>query len=59
MADKNGLRLAEVFYREMFAEDGGASEKHTRAAHALWKTVQMMRKKISMARWANFVHIGA
>lgn len=32
MMDKDVPRLAEVFYREMLVKDGGAGEKHMRAA---------------------------
>ena len=60
MEDKDGPRVAQVFYEEILKEEGDPTQRHKRAAEALWKVTRMMKEKgISMARWVNYVHIGA
>ncbi|KAF7974794.1 hypothetical protein HWV62_11287 [Athelia sp. TMB] len=65
MADVDGPRMAQVFYRHMFKGDDPR-----RSAEALHKAVTAMRKKTGpwkktadegelLQRWANYVHIGA
>ncbi|KAF7980738.1 hypothetical protein HWV62_36757 [Athelia sp. TMB] len=65
MADGDGPRVAQVFYRHMFKENDPR-----KSAEALQKVVQLMRKKAGpwknakdegevLQRWANYVHIGA
>ncbi|KAF7976821.1 hypothetical protein HWV62_5500 [Athelia sp. TMB] len=65
MADADGPRVAQVFYRHMFQEDDSR-----RSAEALQKVVGLMRKNAGpwknardegelLQRWANYVHIGA
>ena len=58
MRDDDGLDVAANFYRDML--EGDNEERHKRAAHTLWKVTRAMRKKkVSLERWVNFVHIGA
>ncbi|KZP06031.1 hypothetical protein FIBSPDRAFT_842501 [Athelia psychrophila] len=67
MADQDGPRVAQVFYRHMFKEND--SQK---SAEALQKVVSTMRRKVGpwataeaqnegafLPRWANYIHIGA
>ncbi|KAF7979138.1 hypothetical protein HWV62_43373 [Athelia sp. TMB] len=65
MADVDGPRMAQVFYRHMFKGDDPR-----RSAEALHKAVTAMSKKTGpwkktadegelLQRWANYVHIGA
>ena len=59
MEDEDGPKIAKHFYEEMLKGDIDASERHKRAAHALRRvTRKMKRMGWSMARWANYVHIG-
>ncbi|KAF7979184.1 hypothetical protein HWV62_43465 [Athelia sp. TMB] len=64
MADSDGPRVAQVFYRHMFKENDSR-----KSAEALHKVVMTMRKKTGpwakakdegeiLQRWANYVHIG-
>ena len=58
--DEDRPRVAYHFYREMMEGDEDVGQRHTRAARALWKVTRRMKEKqISMARWINFIHIGA
>ncbi|EKM48627.1 uncharacterized protein PHACADRAFT_266244 [Phanerochaete carnosa HHB-10118-sp] len=66
MSDEDGPTFASFFYRAMFAEQGEGSLAHSseigfkRAARALcFATKELRRKKVSLERWVNFVHIGA
>ncbi|KAF7980731.1 hypothetical protein HWV62_36743 [Athelia sp. TMB] len=65
MADVDGPRVAQVFYRHMFKENDSR-----KSAEALAKVVTHMRKKTGpwanandegefLQRWANYIHIGA
>ncbi|KZP05691.1 hypothetical protein FIBSPDRAFT_805577 [Athelia psychrophila] len=65
MADEDGPRVAEVFYKHMFKENDSR-----KSAEALDKVVTTMRKKTGLwknsmgegemlPRWANYIHIGA
>ncbi|KAF7972472.1 hypothetical protein HWV62_17892 [Athelia sp. TMB] len=65
MADGDGPRVAQVFYRHMFKENDSR-----RSAEALHRVVMCMRKKSGpwaktndegelLQRWANYIHIGA
>ncbi|KAF7983214.1 hypothetical protein HWV62_23492 [Athelia sp. TMB] len=65
MADGDGPRVAQVFYRHMLKENDSR-----RSAEALQKVVMAMRKKTgpwakandegeALQRWANYIHIGA
>ncbi|KAF7979121.1 hypothetical protein HWV62_43339 [Athelia sp. TMB] len=65
MADEDGPRVAQVFYRHMFKENGPR-----KSAEALHKVVMTMRKQAGpwakakdegelLQRWANYIHIGA
>ncbi|KZP31604.1 TPR-like protein [Athelia psychrophila] len=67
MADQDGPRVAQVFYRHMFKEND--SRKSAEALHKV--VLDMMRKSGPWAkaeaidegeflpRWANYIHIGA
>ena len=60
MDDEDGPKMAEHFYEEMLRGDEDVAERHKRAAFALRRvTWKMKRMGYSMARWVNFVHIGA
>ncbi|KAF7980733.1 hypothetical protein HWV62_36747 [Athelia sp. TMB] len=65
MADEDGPRVAQVFYRHMFQENDPR-----RSAEALHKVVSLIKKNAGpwknardegelLQRWANYVHIGA
>ncbi|KAF7966760.1 hypothetical protein HWV62_37203 [Athelia sp. TMB] len=65
MADEDGPKVAQVFYRHMFKENDPR-----KSADALQKVVTAMRKKVGpwksavdegelLQRWANYIHIGA
>ncbi|KZP33696.1 hypothetical protein FIBSPDRAFT_773488 [Athelia psychrophila] len=67
MADEDGPRVAQVFYRYMFQENDSR-----KSAEALQKVVSAIRRKVgpwgkaeannegeSLSRWANYIHIGA
>ncbi|KAF7983725.1 hypothetical protein HWV62_19677 [Athelia sp. TMB] len=65
MADEDGPRVAQVFYRHMFKENNSR-----KSAEALHKVVTAMRRKTGpwakakdegedLQRWANYIHIGA
>ena len=65
MADEDGPRVAQVFYRYMFKENDSR-----KSAEALHKVVTTMRRQIGpwakakgegelLQRWANYIHIGA
>ncbi|KAF7976366.1 hypothetical protein HWV62_6925 [Athelia sp. TMB] len=65
MADEDGPRVAQVFYRHMFKENSSR-----KSAEALHKVVTAMRRKTGpwakakdegedLQRWANYIHIGA
>ena len=60
MEDEDGPKIAEHFYRMMLEGDEDAGQRHKRAARTLWRVTRKMKsEKFSMARWANYVHIGA
>ena len=60
MEDEDGPKVAEHFYEEMLRGDEDAGQRHARAARALWRVTRKMKSMgYSMARWVNFVHIGA
>ncbi|EKM60625.1 uncharacterized protein PHACADRAFT_189751 [Phanerochaete carnosa HHB-10118-sp] len=66
MRDEDGPTLAEYFYRALFEERGDEDIPHAsevgfkKAARALCSaTKEMRRRKVSLERWVNFVHIGA
>ncbi|KAF7974779.1 hypothetical protein HWV62_11257 [Athelia sp. TMB] len=65
MADEDGPRVAQVFYRHMFKENDSR-----KSAEALHKVVLAMRRRTGpwaktqgegelLQRWANYIHIGA
>ncbi|KAF7976369.1 hypothetical protein HWV62_6931 [Athelia sp. TMB] len=65
MADGDGPRVAQVFYRHMFKENDSR-----KSAEALHQVVKLMRRKAGpwakakdegedLQRWANYIHIGA
>ncbi|KAI0285692.1 CHAT domain-containing protein [Russula brevipes] len=61
LGDDGGEDLSLGFYREMLS--GGAEDDtpvSERSAKALWYTVQRLReKRVTLQRWANWVHYGA
>ncbi len=62
--DHDGPRVAEEFYKYMFAEPKDGEEVgYKRSAFALRKVVRRMRRDREYSqtpeRWVNFVHIGA
>ena len=61
MADIDGPVLAKHFYKAMFSRKNKGVPYYERSAEALRNAVQKLRrkKKISLERWANFVHYGA
>jgi hypothetical protein len=57
MSDKDGPIVAGHFYQELFKDNPIDS---TQAASALHKAVTRLRaQRVSLARWATFIHIGA
>ncbi|KAG8905989.1 hypothetical protein FRB99_007846 [Tulasnella sp. 403] len=61
MADEDGPRLSDEFYRQMWlrAKPLGQRPNCTWAAEALRSAVkEMRRKKVPLHRWINFVHWG-
>jgi CHAT domain-containing protein/tetratricopeptide (TPR) repeat protein len=64
MVDQDGRDLAEHFYKALFSNSSRREPGlpyHERSAKALRFAVKKLRKKkkISLERWANFVHYGA
>ncbi|KAI9433888.1 CHAT domain-containing protein [Lactarius indigo] len=61
MVDEDGRDLAKHFYKSMFSGRDIAVPYHERSAKALRDAVRKLRRKrrISLERWANFVHYGA
>ncbi|KZP07244.1 hypothetical protein FIBSPDRAFT_914536 [Athelia psychrophila] len=65
MADVDGPRVAEVFYKHMFK--GNDSRKSAQALHKVVTTMRLKRGPWENAasegeplqRWANYIHIGA
>ncbi|EKM52591.1 uncharacterized protein PHACADRAFT_211831 [Phanerochaete carnosa HHB-10118-sp] len=66
LQDDDGPMFADYFYRAIFAEKDDEDATHAsevgfkKAARALCSaTKEMRRRKVSVERWVNFVHIGA
>ena len=60
MADKDGRRLAQNFYKSMFPP--GESQEacyYEKTAEALRDVVINLRRRTTLERWVNFVHYGA
>ncbi|KZP19143.1 hypothetical protein FIBSPDRAFT_828515 [Athelia psychrophila] len=65
MADVDGPRVAEVFYKHMFK--GNDSRKSAEALHKVVTTMRLKRglwdntmsEGEALQRWANYIHIGA
>ena len=59
MTDINGPDVAEDFYQYMFHEAGAAGNFRGSAAALNHATRMMRKRKVTIDRWINFVHIGA
>ncbi|KZP31599.1 hypothetical protein FIBSPDRAFT_925819 [Athelia psychrophila] len=67
MADQDGPRVAQVFYRHMFKEND--SQKSAEALHKVvldmmrksgpWAKAEAIDEGAFLPRWANYIHIGA
>ena len=56
--DKQTNKIAPLFYQYMVDESGRLD--HTRAAFALWKTMESLKSgKVPLEQWILYVHIGA
>jgi CHAT domain-containing protein len=60
MADTDGRVVAKNFYKQVFSGEPGVCY-HERTAEALRDAVKTLRgkKRMTLERWANFVHYGA
>ena len=59
MVDEDGPGIADTFYGNMFPADGAALSFKDAAQALNSVTKEMRKKKVSLDRWVNFVHIGA
>ena len=61
MVDEDGQDLAKHFYKALFSNSTGGMPYHEKSAKALQSAVKTLRRKrrITLERWANFVHYGA
>jgi hypothetical protein len=57
MLDRDGPAVAETFYKELFKQQPVDSSNAARALHEALK--QLRAQKVSLVRWATFIHIGA
>ncbi|KAH8105758.1 TPR-like protein [Phellopilus nigrolimitatus] len=61
VTDIDGPFVAEEFYERMFAEEDSPELGFKRSARALREAIKrlQMRRGMTVARWINFIHIGA